>query len=363
MIFNKSVNDGQINTGSVAVPKWTSITVPDITSISSGGNINNISTSDLLIPGMSLTPGAGTYLVSFNAEMSGANYSQQFTSGNAKRDLASLYSVLIALPGVSRSGDFGGTGTGDTLLPGIYNINGNITIHDFLTLDGGTALENPIFVIRCTGTLATAAVTKVNLLGNAKTQNIFWVSDAATGMGADTIMKGTMISGGTAAGADFLGASTILDGRMFSIQGAVSLGDSVEITAPIGRSTYDLGVLSTFVMWGSDGAVSDTSTCKSTGDVGNLNGALTMTGTRIGNNYAPGSSSIISTPVATSFTIYNNGIYVPYSTRTINLTNSIINLNTSVTVNAGQAIDVRWKVDQGQSNIGNRTLTIIRSGN
>ncbi|MDZ7775137.1 MAG: ice-binding family protein [Bacteroidales bacterium] len=107
--------------------------------------------------------------------------------------------------------------------PGVYDVAGAPSIAGTLTMDGGGD-PNSVFIIRGTGAFTTGVGTTVVLTGGAAPENIFWVSDAAMSTGANTIMKGTMLGGGTAAGAVSLGADSHLEGRLLTKLGAASLG-------------------------------------------------------------------------------------------------------------------------------------------
>ena len=51
------------------------------------------------------------------------------------------------------------------------------------------------FVFQAGSTLTTCAGSNIELLGNAKAENVFWVLGTALTMGADSIMVGTVLAG------------------------------------------------------------------------------------------------------------------------------------------------------------------------
>ncbi|WP_255411500.1 ice-binding family protein [Lacinutrix sp. Bg11-31] len=325
-----------------------------IQSITENSIISTTSTTDLLITGMTLSPASGTYLTFFNAQLVS---SKTFSSEQGVTDASNLYNELMAYPGgVPHALAFG---SGETLLPGVYDVAGAPSIAGILTLDGGGD-PNSVFIIRGPGAFTTGVGTTVNLIGNAKAENIFWVSNAAMSTAANTMMKGTMLGGGTGAGAVSLGADSNLEGRLLTKLGAVTLGANVVITVPTGIAPVNLGVLASFAMWSSSGAVSDTATSTTTGDVGTALGTLTMTGTHIGEEYPAGTISSTST---TTYSIYKNGAEVLNSSRTHNVQISTVSLQEMVTVTAGDTIEIRWKVDAGEAILNHRVLSLIRSGN
>jgi hypothetical protein len=176
---------------------------------------------------------------------------------------------------------------------------------------------------------------------------------------ANTIMKGTMLGGGTGAGAVSLGAGSNLEGRMLTKSGAVSIAAGVNITTLTASSLVDLGVLSTFAMWSSTGAVSDVATSAITGDVGTGAGALTIIpGTLNGDAYPAGTTGGSGNNM-TTYSIYQNGVEIVNSSRTINLQSSILSLQGKVDVTTGDSIEIWWKVDQGSSTLNHRTMSLI----
>ena len=355
MIYNYTLNDGQINIGTPALPNWVGVKgqANIITNTATeGDDTSTASTTNTPVSGMTLSPSEGSYLVLFNAQMSN---SSTFSSDQGVIDAANLYDELMAYPGgVSHALTFG---SGEVLLPGVYDVVGAPSIAGILTMDGGGD-PNSVFIIRGTGAFTTGAGTTVVLIGEAQAENIFWVSNAAMSTAANTIMKGTMLGGGTGAGAVSLGADSNLEGRLLTKLGAVSLGAGVSLTTPLGNSPVNLGILSTFAMWSSSGAVSDVATATTTGDVGTALGALTMTGTHTGEEYPAGTES---SPSTTTFSVYQNGIEVLHSSRTVKLQSAIISLQARVDISAGESIEIRWKVDEGEATLNHRTLALIFS--
>jgi hypothetical protein len=355
MIFNTTLNGGQINTGTPAIPDWIAINPPSgpmINSVTESGAVSTTSTSDVLVSGMTLSPAAGTYLILFNAQLASAH---TFGSSQGVIDAANLYDELIAFPGgVAHGLTFG---SGETLLAGVYDVAGAPSIAGTLTMDGGGD-PDAVFIIRGTGAFTTGIGTNVILTGGTSSENIFWVSNAAMSTGANTTLKGTMLGGGTGAGAVSLGADSDLDGRLFTKLGAVTLGANVILTAPTGTAPVTLGDLSTLAMWSSSGAVSDAASSITTGDAGTGAGVLTMTGTQIGVEYPAGTAS---TQATTTFSIYQNSIEVASSSRTTNVSSAIVSLQAMLTVAAGQLIEIMWKIDDGQAQLNLRTLTLLQS--
>ena len=70
MIYNSTLNDGQINTGTPSAPVWEGIKSQASSSVVHSVTMGNDVTTDSLlytvVPGMTITPPAGTYLTFFN---------------------------------------------------------------------------------------------------------------------------------------------------------------------------------------------------------------------------------------------------------------------------------------------------------
>ena len=120
---------------------------------------------------------------------------------------------------------------GLTLYPGLYQSG---TTLDFsaggsLTLDAqGDA--NAVFVIRSATAITTLSTSQVVLSGSAKASNVFWIAGSAITLGANSIMKGTMV----ASTAITLQTGANLEGRALN-QGAAAAAiacDACTITVP-----------------------------------------------------------------------------------------------------------------------------------
>lgn len=359
MIYNSSTNDVELNTGTAELPSWTGTKTSTyashaIESISEGSVISVTSTDDILVPGMTLSPLPGTYMLLFNAQM--VKTGIVFTSDQGVTDVNALYSELINQAATDTHGLVFGTPTGEVLPPGIYNVTGAASIAGTLKLDGNGD-PNAFFIIRSSGAFTTGVGAIVELINGTTANNVFWVSEGAMSTGAGTIMKGTLVSHANAVS---LGADTNLEGRMFTTGGAVSMGASCFLAAPAGASAVSLGVLSTFIMFTASGSISGCSGCGINGDVGTAVGAATLFENINGTVYGAGTTS---TPIAAiiTYTIYLEGSMVPNSSRTFTSPNSNVSLQSMVTVAAGESVEIRWKVDNDEALISNRVLSLIRS--
>jgi len=301
---------------------------------------------------MTLSPPAGTYLVLFNGQF-GLQASEPVNTAQGVIDLTAAYDILMAIPATNTT-HAPVLGNGETLTSGVYELPAAASLAGTLTLDGGGD-TNSLFIIRTGGALSTGAMTTVILANGARANNIFWISEGALSLAANTIMKGTLIGHNGAVSA---ATGADLEGRMFSTGGALSFGPGTAYI-PVGDSYVDLGVLASFVIFTSSGAVSNTNPSTITGDVGTNAGAITGFEDLNGNIYSPGSEPPPLNNTIVTFSIFQNGILVPYSSRSHDINTSVITLQATTTVTAGEPIEIRWLVDSGAVMLGNRILTLL----
>lgn len=358
MIYNLMINEVQVNTGTPLQPVWTGMNAgsdPTISSVNAFSDLATSSTTSELIPGMILNPGAGTYMVMFNGQYR-YTPAEPISTAQGVIDLQSAYTELMAFEptNTTHAAIFG---NGETLTSGVYSTPAASSLAGILTLDGGGD-TNSVFIFQIGGALSTGAETTVVLINGATSNNIFWIAEGALSLAANTIMKGTLISHDGAVSA---AAGTDLEGRMFSTTGAISFGPGTA-AIPSGDAYVDLGVLSSFVMFTSSGAVTNTDPSTITGDVGTNLGAVAGFENLNGNIYTPGSSPPANNPEAT-FGVYQNNILIVNSARTTSDINTgIMTLHAIATIVAGDAINIRWRVDEGEVIIGNRVLTVLSVG-
>lgn len=356
MIYNLETHSVQVNTGTPSSPVWI-VTGGEpessIISVSVGGDVNTMSPNDEIIPGMTLMPPAGNYLVLFNAQF-GLVASEPVSTAQGVIDLLAANAVLMNIPATNT--DHGPIfGNGETLLPGVYAQAAAASLAGTLTLDGGGD-ANALFIIRTGGALTTGAGTTVILTNGADANNIFWLSGGALSLAANTTMKGTLIAQNAAASA---AADSDLEGRMFSTTGALSMGPGTA-SVPLGECYVDLGVLSSFVLFTVSGAVANTEPSTITGDVGTNLGAISGFDNLNGNVYGPGAAPPPINNTIVTFSVYKDAALVPYSSRTNDVNTSFVGLQAMTTVVAGEEINIQWRIDDGGVLVGNRILTLIR---
>jgi len=355
MIYNITNATLEINNSITAVPDWSPVqngVGAPMSSVTVAGDTTTDSDIDVLVPGMTLSPPSGTYLVMFNGQY-GVGVSTVVSTQRAVTDLNTAYAQIMAVPATNTS--HGAILGAETLLPGVYTFPAAVSMADTLRLDGGGD-PNALFIFKTGGALNSGAGTVVQLLNNASAQNVFWVAEGAIGLAAGTIMKGTLIAHNAAVA---VAAGSNVEGRLFSTAGAVSFGPGTAIV-PNGTSVIDLGVLSDFVMFTSAGAIGNTGSSNVTGDIGSDLGAITGFGGINGNIYTPSGTITTARNTLATFSIYQNGVLVANSSRSAYINATVLPLQAIATIIAGQTIEVRWRVDQGPVLVGNRILTLVK---
>lgn len=361
IIYNTSTNQFNFYRGS----SWVVWDSTAHLSVDAGSTLSTSLTSDAVITSMSQTATeAGTYLVLFNGQCAiPATFNTTgFSTATAAADLNLIYDDIMAIPATNTTHPLI-FGSGETLLAGVYNIAGAASIAGSLTLDGG-GNPNALFVIRATGAFNTGAGVNVILANGATAKNVFWIANGAVGIGASTTIQGTLFSNGSAIA---VGATCTITGRLLTTSGAISFGEGT-LSLPTGSSFINFRSLSNLVIFTSSGGIANTGASIYTGDIGTNGGAITSfeAATVNGTIFQAGSTTMTTqvNPTAT-FSLYKNGVLIPNSSRTrTSLSNpSDISLQGIATVTAGQTIDVRWKIDDGTVSVINRILTLIKAGN
>lgn len=346
-------------------------------------------TIDEPIDGIALMPSSGTYSVNFNSQYKNepiTTTTTVITPGVVSFDTANCFAALntviasLDATAVTSSDHPAIIGNGETILPGKYYIPEAIAMAGDLTLDA-KGNSNALFIFQANGAINSSVFTKISLVGGAKACNVFWLALGAIGIGADCVIKGSLIARTDAIAVGF---RSELEGRMLSGGGAIAFGPGTA-SVPIGTSSIDLGIVAPFIIYthaGGLGNVVDGSNTTSiynglilsdagaaTGfETGTLSNPIIPAGGIASYGSGPG-TSVTTTTVAENdtkelitFSIYQNGIIIPESTRSVSSsasTNSI-SLQGIATVADGEAIDIRWKSSGSKITIGKRTLTIIK---
>jgi hypothetical protein len=344
---------GFVNTGSIPAPPLfltVSATSPQITTVEDG---------TVIVDSMSLIwPIDSNALATFTANYSIIGDLIDITA-RAAADTAALAVELAALPS---DGPLGAVlGNGQIITPGVYDIVTPAAIQGVLTFDA-QGDPDAIFVIRVNGALTSVAGSTIVLINGADAANIFWTSQGATALGANTTFSGTALAVGGAAG---IGNSSTVDGRLLSTVGAVTTDTSV-VTDPGATTTpITLGVLESFALFTVNGAVSNTGTSVINGNIGTNLGIISGFGLPTivnGNVYIPG--SLAAGPVSAEFGIYVNGVLVPASLVTVSGPTTIpagtVNTSATIPLLIGDVVTAESTVLEGTMTVTNRTLSLLQ---
>ncbi|EJF10467.1 hypothetical protein O71_08912 [Pontibacter sp. BAB1700] len=110
---------------------------------------------------------------------------------------------------------------GRTYTPGVYLFNGDATVANDITLDGGNN-PNAVFIFVIKGSLSISAGVDIELIRDAKIGNVFWVVENALTVANGAEIKGQYL----AQQAVTLGDGTIVRGRVASLQSEVRLNNN-----------------------------------------------------------------------------------------------------------------------------------------
>jgi hypothetical protein len=178
--------------------------------------------------------------------------------------------------------------TGLTFTSGVYRIASAGSVGGTVTLDalGDTSA---VFIFKFEGAFTMGAGASILLANGAKVENVFWISEGASSIGASANVTGTLIAH---PGAVSMGAGCTLNGRMLSTSGAITLATGT-VTIPEDASTIpvECGVvctnnilganISNFALFSSAGAIANTGTSGIVGDIGTNAGDVSGWGASI----------------------------------------------------------------------------------
>ena len=142
----------------------------------------------------------------------------------AHDDLVAAYNDVAGRTG---GATLAGALVGRTIQPGLYTIPGAVSNTGTVTLDGG-GNPNAVFVFQVNGALAMAAGSHVVLTNGAQASRVFWQVNGAGAIGASADFAGTLM----ALDAVAVGNGTMVNGRAFARNGALTLDDNEFYSAP-----------------------------------------------------------------------------------------------------------------------------------
>jgi hypothetical protein len=248
------INVGQVNLGSTS----------DYVLFTSSGAVGNTGISHIT-GNIGTNVGAITAFGNVDGTLNAANAA----SSVCVTDLTTAYNQLLAMPATTNH--VAVIATGEILTAGVYTIAAAGSAVGTFSLDAQSN-ANAQFVFRFGGAFTTAAATEVYLMNGAKACNVFWIAEGAIAIGANTTMKGTVISHNAAIS---MAAGGKLEGRLFSTAGAVSI-DGALVYLPLGcgspiltgPTSPNLASTACYALFSANGAVTNTATTMVTGDVG-----------------------------------------------------------------------------------------------
>lgn len=315
----------------------------------------------VIVDNMTLTPGAGTYRVLFNANFTIDAVPGDITA-QAALEVDALYNTLTGLP---QTGLHIPTfGLGETLTPGVRDVfpAGPATIDGVLTLDG-LGDPNAIFVFRIGGALTSTSGASMVLVNGVVPSNIFWLAEGAIALADNCLLNGTFFAHNAPVCA---GNGTGVNGRLISNLGSITT-DANFIVVPTNPppSAVPLGAtLDRFILFTSNGNLTNTNEGTYLGNIGTNLGTISgyeLPTLVFGGIYPPGSLG----PTTTAFSIaaYQNGILIPTSIRDITSPTGIgdrtVTLITTATVAGNEPIDIRSEVYVGSLTMIGRNLTVF----
>ncbi|MFT5077197.1 MAG: hypothetical protein ACI85B_002263, partial [Flavobacteriaceae bacterium] len=223
---------------------------------------------------------------SFNGNI----YDNDALTAQANIDLLKVYINLNNIPETHSGTHAPSFGSGETITPGVYSIDGAGSLAGNLTLNG-QGDPNAVFIIKFKGAFTAGAGSNIILTNSARAANVYWVAQGALSVGASSVIKGTLFA---YPGAITLGVNSTIEGRLLSSVGAITVAVGGTATIPDGPMTIGinpmrsytpaaavdvLGSLENFSLFTSTGAMANASTSGILGDVGTNVGAITGFGT------------------------------------------------------------------------------------
>lgn len=238
---------------------------------SSNGAVTNTGNS-LLTGDVGSNNGSSTGFGNVNGSM----HSNNGATAQCATDLLVAYLQLDAAVPDFTIGTF--LGTGDTLEPGVYLLNGATALDGELVLDA-QGHANTVYIFQIEGSLSANVNSKVKLINGAMACNVFWKVEGMINIAAGCTMRGNLIANNAAI--EF-NANDSLEGRALTTAGAITI-DGVLAYTPIGCGSPVLegpalpamGTTECYAIFSSNGPVSNTGLTLITGDVGSNNGLTT----------------------------------------------------------------------------------------
>ena len=227
LIDNLTAYSNTVKITTIVAPPNTGAAGPFVL-FTSAGAITNSGNSPSYSGNIGTQAGA---ITGFTNPSDSSLHTDDFLTLACKNYLQELFDIVTAFPTTdpNHPADFGG---GEILLPGVYTIGTAATMSGVLSLNGQNN-PNATFVVKITGALALAAMTKIKLINGASPSNVFWIIDGALAIGANSIVAGNFIC---EAGAIAIGDSSLINGRIFTIAGAITMANNIFTFATVNNT-------------------------------------------------------------------------------------------------------------------------------
>jgi hypothetical protein len=145
-------------------------------------------------------------------------------AAQAHADLVAAYTELAGRTGGTT---LAGALAGATIAPGLHTVTGAVSNTGTVTLDAG-GNPNAVFAFQIGGAMAMAAGSHVVLANGARASRVFWQVNGAGAIGANADFAGTLM----ALDAVAVGNGSLVNGRAFARNGALTLDDNEFYSAP-----------------------------------------------------------------------------------------------------------------------------------
>lgn len=335
------------NTTQIATTAFVLANSNNYYSVTAGTEISTRSATDIGATGVTLSPAGGKYLVQFNGQF----IIEPVNTVQMGIDLDNTYASLVAKPATNTT-HAATYGSGEILTPGVYTHAGAVTSNGILNLDA-QGNPNAEFIFRMAGAFSMGASASIVLQNGASACNVFIIAEGAISIGAGSIIRGKLLAN---TGAINLGASTNLIGSLYSKTGALGI-DNATLTRSTGCATT-FGTLENFALYTKTGSISNSAISTVMGDIASNLGSISgfTSGMVNGTIFTAGTTDSFA-----NFSIYQNGIPIPYTNRMITTSNKItsqVSLQSIATTADGDVVDVRWNIGSGTLKLQNRTFTL-----
>ena len=356
--------------------------------VNATGDVSTTSGSDVVVSGMTLTPGAGDYLVWFSGsvEASGSNTTQNVSiyvngvkAAHTEREVFTEGSIPDTSFPVATQLYVTGVGAGETIDVRWRTSGGTATMHErTLTVEQVTPAD--MSQVNATGDVSTTSGSDVVVSGMTLTPGagdyLVWFSGSVEASGGNTTQNVSIYVNGVKAAhteREVFTEGSIPDtsfpvATQLYVTG-VGAGDTIDVRW---RTSGGTATMHERTLTVEQVTPADISQVNATGDVSTTSGSDVvvsgMTLTPGAGDYLvwfSGSLEASGSNTTQNVSIYVNGVKAAHTEREVFTENSIPDTSFPVAtqlyvtgVGAGETIDVRWRTSGGTATMHERTLTV-----